>query len=329
MQVEKYLKEHQPVIYKTFFNALKNKKLSHAYLISGDIGTPLYEVATFLAKSIICDDPNPFACNNCITCLRVESENYPDFIVFDGSKESIKKNDLKSIEQQFDKKAFESKGIMIYILHLVENTSPGSINTILKFLEEPGNQIYAFLTTNNEASILPTIVSRCQHLHLKLIDKNTVIQESISLGVEKIDAEFLSYFYNNSELIYEYIQDKNNDYFEAKDSFLKLIASFMEEDALLPIYLIDKEVIPKSKNKVFARFFLDLLAQFFENLVFYKNGKTIFLTSLYDNIVAISNKFSHPEDCLVEILKCKNQLNGKINSSLLFDHLIIYITKEL
>ena len=94
MQVEKYLKNHQPIIYKTFLRALEEDKLSHAYLLVGNPGTPLFEVAKFLAKSIVCDDPTPLACNNCITCLRIDDNNYPDFILIDGSRESIKKGEF-------------------------------------------------------------------------------------------------------------------------------------------------------------------------------------------------------------------------------------------
>ena len=118
MQVEKYLKEYQPVIYKTFLNSFQKDHLSHAYLLSGNPGTPLLEVAKFLSKAILCDDPSPLACNNCITCLRIDDNNYPDFIIFDGSKATIKKDEVASVEEQFEKTAFESKGIMIYVLHL-------------------------------------------------------------------------------------------------------------------------------------------------------------------------------------------------------------------
>ena len=107
MQVKNYLQYKQPIIYRTFVRALENNHLSHAYLISGNPGTPLFEVAKFLAKSILCDDPDPLACNNCITCLRIDDNNYPDFIVFDGSESTIKKDEVTSIETQFDKKAFE------------------------------------------------------------------------------------------------------------------------------------------------------------------------------------------------------------------------------
>ena len=163
MQIEKYLKNHQPIIYQTFTNSLKNNSLSHAYLLVGNPGTPLLETATFLAKSILCDEPSPLACSNCITCLRIESENYPDVIILDGSKATIKKEDVLNIESRFEKTAFETKGIMIYVVHLVENMTLEAVNSILKFLEEPEGEVYAFLTTNNLNNVLPTIISRCQN----------------------------------------------------------------------------------------------------------------------------------------------------------------------
>ena len=58
MQVGKYLEVNQPIIYKTFINSLREDKLSHAYLLVGDPGTPLKEVATYLAKSLVCDAPD-------------------------------------------------------------------------------------------------------------------------------------------------------------------------------------------------------------------------------------------------------------------------------
>ena len=232
MQVAKYLQTKQPIIYRTFVRALQNNHLSHAYLISGNPGTPLFEVAKFLAKSILCDDPDPLACNNCITCLRIDDNNYPDFIILNGEKGNIKKEQVINIESQFEKTAFESKGKMIYIIHLVENMGVEAINSILKFLEEPESEIYAFLTTNNENNVLPTIISRCQLLRLKPVDRKEVIEGAIELNVPKEDAELLSYFYNDFELIYDVLQDKDekNDYEDAKGAFIEFLEALQKDD---------------------------------------------------------------------------------------------------
>ena len=330
MQVERYLKTYQPVIYKTFLNSLQKDQLSHAYLISGSNGAPLLDVALFFAKSILCDDPSPLACNSCITCLRVDDRNYPDFFVFDGSKTTIKKDDVDTIESAFDKKAFENKGIRVYVLHLIENMTTQAINAILKFLEEPGQQVYAFLTTNNENVILPTIISRCQVLRLRLIDKQIVIRDAVENGVEKKDAELLSYFYNDGDLIKEILDDKtsNNAFFTAKACFEEMMSVLEEGDANDIIYKSQSDFVSQIKTKECCRFFINMLIMAFEDMINIKNQKNAFLES-YDTILkTLSNKLSHIDESLIELLKCSGILNTNVNIPLLIDHLFYTITKE-
>ena len=219
MQISKYLEEYQPVIHKTFVNALENKKLSHAYLLSGSIGMPLKETAIYLAKSILCDSPRPLACDNCITCARVDDGNYADLMIFDGEEGKIKKGDIEKITNSFDKTALEAKGISIYILHLVETMTPIAVNSLLKFLEEPGKNIFAFLTTENETKVLPTIISRTQVLRFREIDRAKIIKDAVFDGVFEEDAQILSGFYNDSNTIKEVanskeyeVQNRNLDY---------------------------------------------------------------------------------------------------------------------
>lgn len=330
MQVENYLKTYQPIIYKTFTNALANDQLSHAYLISGQPGTPLLETAKFMAKSILCDSPSPLACNNCITCLRIDDDNYPDFFVFDGSKETIKKDAVATIENSFEMKAFEAKGIRIYILNIIENMTIEAVNAILKFLEEPGSKIYAFLTTNNESTILPTIISRCQVMRLKLIDRSSVIENAISFGTEAKDAELLSYLFNDGELIRDKIEDESffptyNQTKEALENFLELLAN-KNINAL--IYQTDKTILPMLKGKEDCRFFIDFLVEVFQDLLAIKHGNLPYLKS-YDTILKqLASDLTNIDDKLLRILKHRSMVNLNVNSSLLIDHLINEIVKE-
>ena len=335
MQIGKYLEEHQPIIYRTFVNALNNKTLSHAYLLVGNPGTPLLEVAKYLAKSIICDDPSPLACENCITCLRVESNNYPDVIILDGSKGTIKKEDVLNIESRFEKSAFESKGIMIYIINLVENMGVEAVNSMLKFLEEPDSEVYAFLTTNNQNNVLPTIISRCQTLHLKTVNRQEVINEAVEMNVERKDAELLSYFYNDAELIFNLMNPRNDDEEEEKDDYLKsrdafedLLNALKDGETRDAMCIIDKDVVPNVRTKESMRFFIDMLTQAFEDLVNIKYSRDITLRS-YDTILKVlANKLPHLDESLVEILKQRSLVNMNVNISLQLDYLIMYITKE-
>lgn len=328
MQVENYLKKYQPILYKTFLNAYQENHLSHAYLISGTPGTPLFDVAKFLAKSLLCDEPSPLACDNCITCLRIDDNNYPDFIVLDGSKSNILKGDVEKIQTQFEKTAFEEKGIMIYIIHLVENMNVESVNTLLKFLEEPGSQIYAFLTTNNENYVLPTIISRCQILRLKQINRKQIIDEAIELGADSKDAEILSFFYNNSELIIELLnnEDEKEEYINAKNSFDSIVDSLLKDNKASIAYNLQKNILPNVKTKESIRFFLDLLIQLFKDVLNYQNNNKIMLESYSESIINISKKIKNVDSLLIEILRNRNLVNLNLNISLLVDHITYLIT---
>ena len=329
MQVEKYLKIHQPVIYQTFVNALRKSTLSHAYLLVGERGTPTFEVAKFLAKSILCDDQSPLACDNCITCLRIDSENYPDVITLDGEKGTIKKDDILNIENRFEKTSMESKGIMIYIINLVENMTIEAVNSMLKFLEEPDNVVYAILTTNNENNVLPTILSRCQILHLKTIDRKEVVFEAEKLNVSDEDAELLSYFYNDPEQIFDFVsnEEQSKDYFLVKDKIKSLLDVMEKGDKKDALYLVDKDVVPLIKSKESLRFFIDMLSQIFEDILNIQCSRNITLKS-YDTILnSLASKLPHISDTLVELLKVRNQLNLNVNIALQLDHLINFMYK--
>lgn len=148
-----YLEEKQPLVWKTFSHALTTHRLAHAYLLSGEAGAPLKETALFLAKSILCDHPTPMADETCLTCTRIDHRTYSDFIFLDGEADSIKKDDVQEVLGDFSKTPLESKGIMVYIIHLVENMTVEAVNSLLKFLEEPSKNTYAILTTENEARL--------------------------------------------------------------------------------------------------------------------------------------------------------------------------------
>ena len=62
-------------------------------------------------------------------------------------------------------------------------------NSLLKFLEEPESNIYAFLITTNINKILPTIKSRCQVLsiqNIKVLDIKSYSDEVILKTIQLI-----------------------------------------------------------------------------------------------------------------------------------------------
>lgn len=325
MQIDEYLKKYQPAIYKTFCNVLSTNKLSHAYLLSGRSGMPLKETALFLAKSILCDNPSPLACSSCLTCMRVDDGNYADLILIDGEAGKIKKGDIEKIMDNFDKTALEEKGIMIYILHLVETMTPVAVNSLLKFLEEPGKNIYAFLTTENESKILPTIVSRTQVLRFKDIPKKEIITDAVNEGVSLEDAEMLCSFYSDANTIKN--ASESDTYKVAKEALDEQI------DALLTgkdnaTYICERRIIPQIKTNEIARLYLKMMSVVFQDILSMSLNEEVLL-STYDKILReLTNKLKHIDKSLIAIMSSISKIDLNLNIPLLLDHIIYKIFEE-
>ncbi len=330
MNFKDYLQTYQPLLYQTFANAIANEKLAHAYLLSGESGIPLMETATFIAKSLVCDNPNPLACDNCPSCKRIDHKTYADFAVLDGRDGQIKKGDVQDIVGDFSKTAMESKGVMIYIINLVENMNVQAINSLLKFLEEPPAKTYAILTTENEAKVLPTIISRCEKLRMVLIPKDIVKEEAIANNVKEEDAELLVSFFNNSQILKEKSLDES--YIRGKTVFLDLLDTFSRESEDI-LFQFENVVLPfildakKNGDFLTPQMFLDMLALAFKDAITFKEGQNISLNCYKEQISNMANSLKHLNESLTEILKVRNILNTNINSSLALMHLFLFITE--
>ena len=118
----------------------------------------------FIAQVILCK--NGFACGKCNNCNRVLSTTYSDLYILDGSKGSIKKDDILNIQSSFSQTALEDSGIKILIIKNIENMSIQGHNTLLKMIEEPRKNTYIINSTNNINKLPLTILSRSQTIHL-------------------------------------------------------------------------------------------------------------------------------------------------------------------
>lgn len=325
MDVKSYLENYQKVAYRVFSNAIQKNQFSHAYLLSGTSGIPLMSIAKHLAKSLICQNPSPLACCKCLPCIRIEDENYADLIILDGKEKTIKKGDIEEITSNYSRTAIEANGKMIYILNLVENMTAEAVNSILKFLEEPGNDIYAILTTENEAKVLPTIVSRTQVIRLKLIEQKIIIDEAVKLGVSKEDAEILSNFYNDASLVLD--ESKNEVYRSFKDALYQFLMA-ISDSRNNAFYTEQTTIAPLLKKKEDAKLFLDMFTVVFHDIASIKIGNSVILSS-YDTILnELCIKLKHIEESLLAIMNARNELDLNLNTALVLDRLTSQITKE-
>ncbi len=325
MNVGEYLKKRQPLVYKSFSYSLNNNRLAHAYILCGEPGIPIKETALFLAQSILCDGPHPLACSECVTCERFVRQEYPDFIFLNGEEESIKKDEVKETVNLFQLTPLERKGMMVYVIHMVENMTPDAVNSLLKFLEEPTENTYAILTTQNEDKVLPTILSRCEKLRMILTPRDEVYESALKLEVPEEDASILSFFYNDPGLIAS--KAKEETYQNLKNGAIDFLEA-LPHNANLARYILEHNVGPLLTTKALSRFFFDMLALFFKDVVSIKTHNPPSLNA-YDKIFGeAADKLPHVENSLLAIMTLRAEIETNIRISLLLNHLVGVLIKE-
>ena len=77
----------------------------------------------------------------------------------------------------------------VFIIDEAELLAPVGQNALLKTLEEPPAGTYIILVTNRPQRLLPTVRSRCRHLHLGPLDDTAMTQWFDRAGVNATGAE--------------------------------------------------------------------------------------------------------------------------------------------
>ncbi len=179
----------QEVVTKTLKQAVKQEKISHAYLFSGPRGTGKTSVAKIFAKAMNC--PNQVGgepCNNCYICQAVTDGSLEDVIEMDAASN----NGVDEIREIRDKSTYAPSlaRYKVYIIDEVHMLSTGAFNALLKTLEEPTQNVVFILATTELHKIPATILSRVQRFEFKAI-KTQDIKEHIHyiLEKEKISSE--------------------------------------------------------------------------------------------------------------------------------------------
>ena len=317
MDCVNYLKKYQEIPYNIFKNALENNRFFHAYLLSGPTGTPIFEIAKFLAKCLL-NNKHELKEEDNIISKTVENGTYPDLIIIDTKKEQVKIDDIRRIEDKFSQTSINQLGIKIYIINLIENLRPNEANALLKFLEEPLDNTYAILTTENEYSILPTILSRTEIVRFSSVNKNDLIDECIKLGVNKKDAEILTFFQNDASMIKEEIE--NEDYLEAK-KYVENFINLLPNKEKLRFFVLN-EINPNLKSKIQIRLFIDLLIIYLKEANKMKLKENIIIGESKDKLNVIISNVNSIDDAILKLMNYRYELSYNLNSQLLFLNLI-------
>ena len=172
----------------------------HALLVHGAAGVGALHFALALAQAWLCesdadsdaDDTRPRShprpCGRCGSCHLVQSKVHPDLALLmpqtlrrsldwplrddkpdeDGKKKpsrQLRVDEVRGLIDWTQRTSGRGRG-KVAVLHPAEAMNLQAGNALLKTLEEPPAGTRLVLTTSDPALLLPTVLSRCQHLRL-------------------------------------------------------------------------------------------------------------------------------------------------------------------
>ena len=184
---------------------LQGKRVPHAVLLSGPIGSGKRRLALNLAAALNCGGGVETACGECVSCRQTAILQHPDVHVLlplmrKGRKEETQiQNDLRTaaaeyIGQKYTQVQTNANIPLDYIrlvqremafaptqgrrkiclIFAADSMHPAGANALLKILEEPPSYVVFVLVSSYPVRILPTIRSRCQRLNLKRLSRETL-----------------------------------------------------------------------------------------------------------------------------------------------------------
>ena len=204
-------KIESPADFEKIINQINN--FSHAYLINSNSLDKAMEYAKMFAKKIILD--NVLINDDREDILyKIDHDIFEDLYIVNPDTIGINNEEIEKLLQYMTTKSTRSDGKRVYIINGLERISKEISNKILKFLEEPEENIYAILLTANVDKILPTIISRVQtiNLHFDILeyDENEIALAHKFLNKIITDKEKTIAYTNN--ILCDIISDREKIY---------------------------------------------------------------------------------------------------------------------
>lgn len=282
--------------------AIDNNKLVQAYLFSGDDINYLMKYAKSFAKEIISPKENQK-----YIIKSIDENNYPELKIVETDGNFIKKEQLIELQNSVMTKPVLGKKI-VYIIKSCDKLNASSANCILKFLEEPADDIIAILLTDNINNVMSTIISRCQIINLNKVINNSNISSyellNSIINVENIDIEEFNSIVDNSINFMNEIENKK-----------------------INIYIYIKKYLWENyTDTVTIRYLFTVLIYFYMDILYYKTENIVkYFYDMKEDIIKISNlnEINVIINKIYILEKLKLEINYNINTKLLFDKLVI------
>lgn len=309
--LDDYIVEQEKVV-KILKNSIQKNKVSHAYLFETNGYKNQKELALAFAKMLLCpyNYSNNKKCVNCTQCKNIDKNIFPEIKIIDTDGLWIKKEQLDVLQKEFSEKSILSNK-KIYIINHADRLNKSSANSILKFLEEPEENIIAILTTDNMYQMLDTIISRCQIISFSR--KNELYEE---LPLNKIK----NYIVIPEQLTEEMLENIIGQAIE--------FTNYYEKNGMDTILKTQKLWHNNFKEKDIILLAINIMILYYQDILNLKLDRSVKIFKNY-NLEELVNKNTVRKltKKISVLIKTKDKINFNVNSQLLIDKLIIELER--
>lgn len=304
--LEKYMNE-QRVVTTLLKKSIQNNKIVQAYLFYSDDIDYIYKYAKDFSKEIIAKDLD----TKDNICKKIDEDIYSELKIVEPISNNIKKEQLIDLQKEVQNKPVEGNKI-VYIIKNCEKLTAASSNSILKFLEEPADDIVAILLTDNISYVLPTIKSRCQVVNFNRIKKDK--------NENTYDLFYNLLIFDNSD------PDDINKKIDAVVNFIENI-----ETKGINEFIYIKNIWDVIKNQQEYNIFVSIMIYFYMDVLYSKIGKEIKYMYNFTDIVDLVKSKNTLNDIINKIYvleQAKLEGTNNVNNKLLLDKIIIELGGE-
>ena len=320
---------HEEII-RHLKNAMKSGKVSHSYIFTGDAGSGKKLLATTFAITLQCEEGGTEPCQKCDSCKKAMGKNHPDIIMVNHEKPGVISIDEIRVHviQDVDIRPYYSPH-KIYIIPDADQMTVQAQNALLKTIEEPPEYAVIMLLTSNVNGLLPTILSRCVRLDLKVVDDALV---------KKYLMEHLHVPDYQAELDTSYAQGSIGKAREAATSeeFSRLTQNalkILKYSSKMEVYELAEEIKNLSTEKHNINDYLDIFQFWFRDVLMFKATREI------DNLVfkqeinyireqASERSYENLEKILEALSRTKVRLRANVNFELALELLFLTIRER-
>ncbi len=259
----------QPHLLEVLQNAIRSKRLAHAYIFYGAKNTGKKELALELAKAVNCERLEGSACGQCPSCIQIKQGNHPEVVFIRPDGNVIKIAQLRQLQSRFRYSAPEGV-TRVAVLEEAEKMRAEAANSLLKFLEEPYSAMMVILITERLADIISTIKSRCQLVRFPELPPAAKTEQYLKKGIPEYLARLFAYLPYRFDVEKEELARLELVYQKVTEWGSQILSS--SPDALITP---SEAWFIKEAQAERTHFLLDILLLFYRDLMLYSiKGQT-------------------------------------------------------